>query len=59
MFMNVFDTWPPFVFGLHAPSSSAGHAGDFIPGTFDAGDRTIHYKPFVPSAHCGERCRWS
>jgi poly(hydroxyalkanoate) depolymerase family esterase len=54
MFMNVFDTWPPFVFGLQAPSSSAGHAGEFIPATFESGGRTIQYKLFVPSAYRGE-----
>jgi poly(hydroxyalkanoate) depolymerase family esterase len=54
MFMNVFDTWAPFVLGLQVPSSSAGHAGEFIPGTFEDGGRTIQYKLFVPSAYRGE-----
>jgi poly(hydroxyalkanoate) depolymerase family esterase len=54
MFMNVFATWPPYVFGFPALSPGATHGGEFIPGFFDDGERAVHYKLFVPSAYCGE-----
>jgi poly(hydroxyalkanoate) depolymerase family esterase len=49
MLMNLFDTWQPFVFGFQAFFPRARHDGSFIPGSFDAGGRTIRYKLFVPS----------
>ncbi|MGZ5182772.1 MAG: extracellular catalytic domain type 1 short-chain-length polyhydroxyalkanoate depolymerase [Ramlibacter sp.] len=52
--MNLFDTWSPFVLGFHTFLPRAGHDGDFIPGSFDAGGRTMRYRLFVPSGHAGQ-----
>jgi poly(hydroxyalkanoate) depolymerase family esterase len=49
MLMNLFDTWSPFVFGFQAFFPGDRHGGSFTPGSFDAGDRTLRYKLFVPS----------
>lgn len=54
MFMNVFDTWPPFLFGFQLPSLNGPPAGEFIAHTFDAGDRIVHYRLFVPSSYAGQ-----
>ena len=62
MFANVLDAWSSFAlpvwsgaaFGFPASSSSVQHAGEFIPGRFDADYRTVDYKLFVPSSYCGQ-----
>jgi poly(hydroxyalkanoate) depolymerase family esterase len=62
MFANVLDAWSSFAlpawsgaaFGFPASARSDQHAGEFIPGRFDADYRTVHYKLFVPSSYCGE-----
>jgi poly(hydroxyalkanoate) depolymerase family esterase len=54
MFMNVFATWPPFVFGFQPPSPDAPHGGEFISGSFDDGKRIVPYKLFVPSGYSGK-----
>jgi poly(hydroxyalkanoate) depolymerase family esterase len=62
MFANVLDAWSSFAlpawngaaFGFPTSPPSAQHAGEFIPGSFDADYRTVHYKLFVPSSYCGQ-----
>jgi poly(hydroxyalkanoate) depolymerase family esterase len=64
MFANAMNAWssfalPPWsgaLFGFPAPAPvhSDQHAGQFIPGRFDADYRTLHYKLFVPSSYCGQ-----
>jgi len=49
MLMNLFDTWSPFVLGFQAFFPGARHGGSFLPGSFDAGGRSLRYKLFVPS----------
>jgi poly(hydroxyalkanoate) depolymerase family esterase len=62
MFANVMDAWSSFAlpawngaaFGFPASTHSVQHAGEFIPGRFDADYRAVYYKLFVPSSYCGQ-----
>ena len=54
MLMNPFDTWPSFVFGFQPFFPTARHRGQFLPGSFDTGGRTMRYKLFVPSNYSGQ-----
>jgi poly(hydroxyalkanoate) depolymerase family esterase len=54
MFTHVLDAWSAATFGFPALPSAARHGGEFIRGDFDADDRTVHYKLFVPSSYRGK-----
>jgi poly(hydroxyalkanoate) depolymerase family esterase len=54
MLMNLFDTWPSFAFGLPSFLHDSRHGGAFIPGSFDAGERSVRYRLFVPSSYAGQ-----
>ena len=62
MFMNVLDAWSSFAFPpwnsasffAPFPAPSVRQAGEFIRGSYEAGERTLPYKLFVPSNYRGQ-----
>jgi poly(hydroxyalkanoate) depolymerase family esterase len=54
MFTNVLDVWSSAVFGFPALPPPPAHGGEFISGEYEAAERTVRYRLFVPSTYHGQ-----